>query len=547
MRSTCARPGSATRPSSRSCSSFRPRLRDAIRVTSRSSSPSAASFRTSGSRMSIKAFALYQRRHAPKASLVLVGPYQGFESYRHALDCSSARSGERACSSPARSRGARDAWYRRADAYLSMSVHEGFCMPLIEALAHGVPVVANDAGACPRRSEAQGLSSTARTSRSSRKRCTSSRRRARPVPRSPTPRIGASRSCGRTPRAAHPLRALTLARRHVTAYPFAGSAPPGRWYGAWPCCGGGRIAVSVIVNTVDRCESLRRTLDGLARQTFRPFEVVVVNGPSADGTAEILTRYPVRIGTCSEAHVGLSRNVGVRMAAGDVLAFIDDDAVPEPDWLEQLAGAYADPTVAAAGGPVFDVPLGRIEWAICTCMRDGAANTNSDPPAESYLGRGSDPFLYLAGCDMSFRRSALREAGGFNAMLSYLLRRRGDLPAARRRRQADRLGRRGARHPPPGCEQAAERGTRDHGPVPGLVLRGESSWSSLRRPGRRMCSRVGSPAWSNGQAELVPEERRNWFRERVEQGVADGRRAGRKPRPDMQLGRQPRREFRPFV
>ena len=44
---------------------------------------------------------------------------------------------------------ARDAWYRRADVYLSMSVHEGFCAPLIEALAHGVPVVARAAGAVP--------------------------------------------------------------------------------------------------------------------------------------------------------------------------------------------------------------------------------------------------------------------------------------------------------------------------------------------------------------------------------------------------------------
>ena len=43
----------------------------------------------------------------------------------------------------------RDAWYERADVFLSMSVHEGFCLPLIEALAHGVPVVAREAGAMP--------------------------------------------------------------------------------------------------------------------------------------------------------------------------------------------------------------------------------------------------------------------------------------------------------------------------------------------------------------------------------------------------------------
>ncbi len=131
----------------------------------------------------------------------------------------------------------------------------------------------------------------------------------------------------------------------------------------------------------------------------------------------MLADYPVRVGTCSEAHVTVSRNIGVQMAAGDILAFIDDDAEPEPDWLEQLAGAFEDPTVAAAGGPVFDVPLGRIEWAICTCTRDGSVDTHSEPPAERYLGRGSDPFLYLAGCNMSFRRSALQRVGAFNPAL----------------------------------------------------------------------------------------------------------------------------------
>ena len=98
----------------------------------------------------IKAFTLYQRRHAPDASLVIVGSDLGFEAYRFALEVLVARLGTRGVvfTGPISSE-ARDAWYRGADAYLSMSVHEGFCAPLIEALAHGVPVVARAAGAVP--------------------------------------------------------------------------------------------------------------------------------------------------------------------------------------------------------------------------------------------------------------------------------------------------------------------------------------------------------------------------------------------------------------
>jgi glycosyltransferase involved in cell wall biosynthesis len=106
----------------------------------------------------IKAFTLYQRHRAPAASLVIVGSDAGFERYGHALVGLVARIGAENVSftGPISSR-ARDAWYARADAYISMSVHEGFCAPLIEALAHGVPVVARGAGAVPETLGGAGL------------------------------------------------------------------------------------------------------------------------------------------------------------------------------------------------------------------------------------------------------------------------------------------------------------------------------------------------------------------------------------------------------
>jgi glycosyltransferase involved in cell wall biosynthesis len=98
----------------------------------------------------IRGFALYQRRHAPEASLVIVGSHVGFEDYRTALEILVARIGARhvVFTGPISSE-ARDAWYRRADVYLGMSIHEGFCAPPLEALAHGTPVVARAAAAVP--------------------------------------------------------------------------------------------------------------------------------------------------------------------------------------------------------------------------------------------------------------------------------------------------------------------------------------------------------------------------------------------------------------
>jgi len=98
----------------------------------------------------LRAFALYRGRHAPDATLTLVGSDDGFASYRAALDDLVARIRVGGVRFAGRVPGAeRDRLYATADAYLCMSVHEGFCAPLVEALAHGVPVVARAAAAVP--------------------------------------------------------------------------------------------------------------------------------------------------------------------------------------------------------------------------------------------------------------------------------------------------------------------------------------------------------------------------------------------------------------
>lgn len=96
----------------------------------------------------VRVVALLQRHHAPDATLTLVGGDGGFERYRAAL--------ERLAATVGATRVRFTGWvpeedlavaYRGAHAYLCMSAHEGFCAPLVEAMAHRVPVVARDAGA----------------------------------------------------------------------------------------------------------------------------------------------------------------------------------------------------------------------------------------------------------------------------------------------------------------------------------------------------------------------------------------------------------------
>lgn len=183
------------------------------------------------------------------------------------------------------------------------------------------------------------------------------------------------------------------------------------------------MKVSVVINTYNRAATLRNTLDGLRYQTYRDFEVIVVNGPSTDGTNELLARYTdmARIYRCPEVHLSRSRNIGITQAAGDIVAFIDDDSVPDPRWIADLVEGYDSPTVGGAGGLVFDHTGVKLQYKFSVCSRVATTDFSLTPPFDAYTLPGSDPFVYLQGTNCSFRRDVLVQIGGFNDEIAYYL------------------------------------------------------------------------------------------------------------------------------
>ena len=176
-----------------------------------------------------------------------------------------------------------------------------------------------------------------------------------------------------------------------------------------------RPAVSVVVCafTEDRWEDICRVLGSLRAQTEAPGEIILV----IDHCPALLRRarlaFPDVTLVPNHFQKGLAggRNTGVAHAWGDVVAFIDDDAVADPDWLSRLADHYMDPTVAGVGGLVEPAwEHGRPGWF---------------PPELdwvvgcSYLGMrsGLGPVRNFIGANMSFRREILTEIGGFSIEL----------------------------------------------------------------------------------------------------------------------------------
>jgi glycogen synthase len=183
--------------------------------------------------------------------------------------------------------------------------------------------------------------------------------------------------------------------------------------------------VSIVVNTCDRAESLRRTLDGLSRLDHRRFEVIVVGGPSEDDTEAVLAEHAssIRVGRCSDRDLSRSRNIGIRMAAGELVAFIDDDAYPDPAWLDELAAGFDDEEVAAAGGPVYDHTGAVLQTKYIISNRIGVGYSVSHPPNPTMLLARplGARFVSLLGTNSMFRRDRLVEIGGFDETYDYFL------------------------------------------------------------------------------------------------------------------------------
>ena len=180
--------------------------------------------------------------------------------------------------------------------------------------------------------------------------------------------------------------------------------------------------VSVVVSTLDRTQSLRRTLAALRYQRHPTFEVIVVDGPAADDSTEHAVAEfgdTIRYLRCPEVNLSKSRNIGIDAASGEIVAFIDDDAVPEPRWLAELVAAFDSPRVAGAGGTVYDHTGARIQYLYSLSDRVGFTYYDREPPFADELLPGADPFVYLQGTNMSFRRDILAESGGFDEEIEY--------------------------------------------------------------------------------------------------------------------------------
>jgi GT2 family glycosyltransferase len=183
--------------------------------------------------------------------------------------------------------------------------------------------------------------------------------------------------------------------------------------------GGGEMPrATVAICTRDRPDDLRRALEALSRLPDNGVEILVVdNCPSTDATKVVLREFPsVRYVLEPRPGLDIARNRALREASHEIVAFTDDDAVPEPGWLGRLSANFRDPRVMCVTGLVLPLELETEaqEWfERCSSFVCGFERRVFDAGLDSPLNVGR----IGAGASMALRREIVEKIGWFDEAL----------------------------------------------------------------------------------------------------------------------------------
>jgi glucosyl-dolichyl phosphate glucuronosyltransferase len=171
------------------------------------------------------------------------------------------------------------------------------------------------------------------------------------------------------------------------------------------------LSVSVVIcaYSEDRWLDLLAAVDSVLGQTHRDCEIIVVIDHNPALLDRVRASLPdvLAIENREQRGLGGARNSGIAVALGDIIAFLDDDAMAASDWIEKLAAEYEEPAVVGVGGSIEPMWQGRrpawfpeeFYWVVGCTYRG--------------LPQSARPVRNLIGCNMSFRRELFEQIGTF--------------------------------------------------------------------------------------------------------------------------------------
>ncbi len=195
---------------------------------------------------------------------------------------------------------------------------------------------------------------------------------------------------GLVDRSREPKPALAAVEQAFSELPFPDIV-------SWP-------RVSVVVCAYNSERTLPTCLDGLERLHYPDYEVIVVNDGSTDSTDDIVRGYDFRLISTENRGLACARNSGLAAATGEIVAYIDADAHPDPHWLSHLAVTFLRTSHVGVGGPnIPPASQGRVAECVANAPGGPTHVLVSDREAE-----------HIPGCNMAFRKASLEAIEGFD-------------------------------------------------------------------------------------------------------------------------------------
>lgn len=175
--------------------------------------------------------------------------------------------------------------------------------------------------------------------------------------------------------------------------------------------------VSLVIVSRNRPAGLRRLITALRFQTYKSFEVIVVTN-TQDRVSDRINYIEF-----DQPNISAARNLGIEASSGQLVAFCDDDAVPEPVWLEKLVEPFAEPKVSIAGGYVRGRNGIDFQWKAQAVNQFGTdiPLVLEDDTKTQVFGESAGLHPRVQGTNCIFRKSVLLELGGFDESFAFYL------------------------------------------------------------------------------------------------------------------------------
>lgn len=174
--------------------------------------------------------------------------------------------------------------------------------------------------------------------------------------------------------------------------------------------------VSIVVGIRNEERFIEECIESLLNLDYPPdsYEIIIVDGMSTDKTQDIVRRYPVKLLLNERKNVAAARNLGVKNAIGELVAFTDGDCKVDPQWLKTLVREMqeAPDDVVCFGGPnlIFDTDpiFGRVVgYAQESFLGSGGSAQSKNSAKKHYVSS-------LPNCNAMYKKAAIQEVGGFD-------------------------------------------------------------------------------------------------------------------------------------